>query len=70
MNADILLDAIGLIDERFIVPQESICRVSWRRTLSVALAAVLILALCVGTLISVVAHLLSKPLLRLYFLFP
>ena len=53
MNADILLDAIGLIDERFIVPQESICRVSWRRTLSVALAAVLILALCVGTVMAV-----------------
>ena len=53
MNADILLDAIGLIDDRFVVPQEAVSRVSWRRTLSVALAAVLILALCMGTVMAV-----------------
>lgn len=53
MNADMLLDAIGLIDDRFVVPQEPVSSVSWRRTLAAALAAALILALCVCTVMAV-----------------
>ena len=30
MNADVLLDAFGYIDDRFVVPEEKPRRISWR----------------------------------------
>ena len=53
MNADILLDAFGLIDDRFIIPDEKPRVISWRRSLTVLAAAVLMAAMCVGTVMAV-----------------
>lgn len=53
MNADLLLDAFGLIDDRFVVPEEAPRRISWRRSLTVLVAAVMIAAICIGTAMTV-----------------
>lgn len=53
MNADIMLDAFGLIDDRFVIPDEKQKIIPWRRTLTVLVAAVLITAMCIGTTIAV-----------------
>ena len=53
MNADMLLDAFGQIDDRFVVPEEKPRRISWRRSLTVLVAAVMIAAMCIGTAMAV-----------------
>lgn len=53
MNPDKLLDAIGLLDDRHFSEEQTAKPVSWRRRLSVALAAVLALCLCIGTALAV-----------------
>lgn len=53
MNADMLLDAFGQIDDRFVVPEEKQRRISWRRSLTVLVAAVMIAAMCIGTAMAV-----------------
>lgn len=53
MNADMMLDAFGLIDDRFVIPDEKPKIISWRRTLAVLVAAVLISAMCIGTAMAV-----------------
>ena len=53
MNADVLLDAFGYIDDRFVVPEEKPRRISWRRSLTVLVAAVMIAAMCIGTAMAV-----------------
>lgn len=53
MKADMLLDAFGLIDDQFVVPEEKLRRISWRRGLTVLVAAVMIAAMCIGTAMAV-----------------
>lgn len=53
MNADVLLDAFGLIDDRFIVPEEKTRIIAWRRGLTILVAAVLMVAMCIGTAMAV-----------------
>ena len=53
MNADTLLDALGLIDDRFLIPDERPGVISWRRGLTVLVAAVLIASMCIGTAMAV-----------------
>ena len=48
-----LLDAFGLIDDQFVVPEEKLRRISWRRGLTVLVAAVMIAAMCIGTAMAV-----------------
>ena len=53
MDADKLLDAIGMIDDRHFEFSESPLAMTWRRRLIACLAAVLILAGSVGTAMAV-----------------
>lgn len=52
MNADMLLDAFGLIDDRFLM-EEHTHVIPWRRRFAVLIAAALIAAMCVGTAMAV-----------------
>lgn len=53
VNAEMLLDAIGEIDERYWEVHKQTAVVPWRRRAVALIAAVLLLALCVGTAMAV-----------------
>lgn len=49
MNAEMLLDAIGEIDEKYLQMEQKTAVVPWRRRAVALIAAVLLVMLCVGT---------------------
>lgn len=53
MNTDTLLDAFGLIDDRFLDCVQTPRVIPWRRRIAVLIAAVLLISMCIGTVMAV-----------------
>lgn len=53
MNADVLLDAIGLLDDRYFETEVKTRVIPWRRRMIALVAAVLIVILSIGTVMAV-----------------
>lgn len=53
MNPDKLLDAIGMLDDRYFEVENKVSIVTWRRRLIILFAAVLVMILSVGTAMAV-----------------